>query len=166
MRHEPQAIGIDLDKNGWANIDALIQGAEKHGRRLDRKSLDEVVKTNEKKRFSISEDGLSIRAVQGHSTSRVDVHYVEKNPPEFLYHGTATRFIDSIKEKGLIPGQRHYVHLSADTQTAIQVGARYGKPVVLKIAALKMQKQGFRFFQAENGVWLTDHIPYYFIKQS
>ncbi|WP_256662551.1 MULTISPECIES: RNA 2'-phosphotransferase [unclassified Pseudomonas] len=116
--------------------------------------------TFDKKRFSFSDDGLRIRAVQGHSTGTVSLQYVEKEPPELLYHGTATRFLESIREKGLTPGPRHHVHLLQDMQTAITVGQRYGKPVVLKVDALRMHQQGFRFFQAENGVWLTDrHAP-------
>ncbi|MGX5217641.1 RNA 2'-phosphotransferase [Pseudomonas segetis] len=166
LRHEPHAIGIQLDSNGWANIDELIQGAQKDSRILDRESIQEVVDTNEKKRFSISDDGQRIRAAQGHSTTAVSLQHVEKEPPEFLYHGTATRFMDSINEKGLIPGSRHHVHLSQDEQTAIEVGKRYGKPVVLKIEALQMHQQGFKFFQADNGVWLADHIPINFIQEN
>lgn len=166
LRHEPHSIGIQLDSNGWANIDELIQGAKKNGRILDRDSIQEVVESNEKKRFSISDDGQRIRAVQGHSISTVSLQHVEKEPPKFLYHGTATRFMNSINEKGLIPGSRHHVHLSQDEQTAIEVGKRYGKPVALKIEALRMHQQGFKFFQADNGVWLADYIPMNFIQKN
>jgi len=121
------------------------------------------VTTSDKKRFSISEDGLRIRAVQGHSTESVDINYVEQVPPEFLYHGTATRFLESIRKEGLLPGSRQYVHLSQDEQTAFAVGRRHGKSVVLKIKALLMYEQGFKFFQAENGVWLTDTVSLVFI---
>jgi putative RNA 2'-phosphotransferase len=106
----------------------------------------------------ISEDGLRIRAVQGHSTNSVSVTYSEKTPPEFLYHGTATRFLESIRNEGLRPGKRHYVHLSEDEQTATVVGQRYGRSIVLRIEALRMYQQGFKFFQAENGVWLTHQV--------
>lgn len=164
LRHEPEAIGLTLDNEGWANINALIDGATtKEGKQLDLSLIKEVVAGSDKKRFAISGDGLSIRAVQGHSTKEVDINYVEKIPPEFLYHGTASRFLDSIKEKGLVPGSRHYVHLSVDEITASSVGQRHGKPVIIKINSQFMHEQGMKFYQAENGVWLTKNVkPQYF----
>lgn len=165
LRHEPQAIDLQLDSEGWADIDSLIAGAAKDGRTLDIALIQAVVSSSDKKRFTISDDGQRIRAVQGHSTASVSLQHIEKEPPEFLYHGTATRFLESIRQQGLIAGSRHHVHLSQDIATAIAVGQRYGKPVVLKIEALRMNQQGFKFFQAENGVWLTNHVPMSFIHQ-
>jgi putative RNA 2'-phosphotransferase len=159
LRHEPHAIGITLDSEGWTDIDVLIAAAKTVGKELDVALIQAVVASSDKKRFAISEDGLRIRAVQGHSTDTVAIQYEAKQPPEFLYHGTATRFLDSILAEGLRPGQRHHVHLSQDITTATAVGQRYGKPVVLKIEALRMHQQGFKFFQADNGVWLTAHVP-------
>lgn len=163
LRHEPQAIDLILDHDGWADITALIAGAKQGGRELDKALIRAVVETNDKKRFAISEDGLRIRAVQGHSTETVAIAYTEMVPPEFLYHGTATRFLESILKEGLKPGKRQYVHLSADVQTANSVGQRYGKPIVLTIEALRMHRQGLKFFQAENGVWLTTQVPSSFV---
>jgi putative RNA 2'-phosphotransferase len=159
LRHQPDAIGITLDVEGWANIPELIAAAANNGKELDHDLIQAVVITSDKKRFEISEDGLRIRAVQGHSTDSVDINYVEKVPPEFLYHGTATGFMESIRKDGLLPGSRQYVHLSQDETTALAVGRRHGKPVVLKIKALLMHEQGFKFFQAENGVWLVKFVP-------
>ncbi|GHU09133.1 putative RNA 2'-phosphotransferase [Betaproteobacteria bacterium] len=158
LRHQPEAIGVTLDAEGWADIELLIACANQSCQALTRPLLEEVVETSDKKRFTISEDGLCIRAAQGHSKQSVAITHVEKIPPEFLYHGTATRFLESILKEGLKPGSRHYVHLSEDEQTATAVGQRYGKPVVLKIEALRMQQQGFKFFQAENGVWLVKEV--------
>ncbi len=159
LRHEPQAIGLQLDSEGWASIDRLIEGAAREGRDLDLQLIRAVVGGSDKKRFGISEDGLRIRAVQGHSTADVQLQHTEKQPPEWLYHGTATRFLPAIEREGLIPGARHHVHLSADRSTAMDVGKRYGTPVLLKVEALRMHQQGFKFFQADNGVWLTDKVP-------
>ncbi|MDH4275676.1 MAG: RNA 2'-phosphotransferase [Gammaproteobacteria bacterium] len=159
LRHEPQTIGLILDGEGWADIAALIEGAKRAGKTIDRDLIQQVVNTSDKKRFTISEDGLRIRAVQGHSAKNVAITYPEKVPPEFLYHGTATRFLGSILKEGLRPGERQHVHLSEDVKTATAVGQRYGKPVVLKIEALRMHQQGFKFFQAENGVWLVCGVP-------
>ena len=159
QRHRPDAIGIALDREGWADISALIASAVDKGKQLDRELIQTVVTTSDKKRFAISEDGLRIRAVQGHSTQSVQINYIETVPPEFLYHGTATRFLEAIRKDGLLPGSRQYVHLSQDEQTAFAVGRRHGRPVVLKIKALLMHEQGLKFFRAENGVWLTNAVP-------
>lgn len=166
LRHQPEAIGITLDPDGWINIDTLIAQANRHGESLSYPLIEQVVQTSDKKRFTLSDDHLKIRAAQGHSTQQVQVNHKECTPPECLYHGTATRFIESIQEKGLIAGTRHYVHLSADEQTAIQVGQRHGKPIVLKIKALMLSQQGFKFYLADNGVWLTEHVPAQFIQFS
>ena len=163
LRHHHEAIGLSLDKEGWVEIDAVINGARRTGKNIDHALIQKVVSENDKKRFAISEDGLHIRAVQGHSTKAVEMTFAEKTPPPFLYHGTATRFLASIMKEGLKPGERHHVHLSEDRKTAASVGKRYGTPVVLKIDTSPMLEQGLKFFQAENGVWLTEYIAPSFI---
>src|SRR5690606_13445909 len=136
-------------------------------RALDIAIINELVSgNNDKKRFSRSGDGLSIRALQGHSASTVSIQHVVKTPPDLLYHGTATRCLDSIQKKGLISGARHHVHLSEDITIAAAVGQRYGTPVVLSIDALSLSQQGYVFYQADNGVWLTGHVPADFILTS
>jgi putative RNA 2'-phosphotransferase len=159
LRHKPEAIGLTLDIEGWAPIEQLLAGAAKDGKALDRKLLQTIVDTSDKKRFAISDDGLRIRAVQGHSTNSVSISWAENIPPDVLYHGTAERFVESIRKQGLIAGARQYVHLSIDREAAGVVGQRYGKPVVIIIEALRMHREGFKFYQAENGVWLTVNVP-------
>ena len=159
LRHNPGEIGLTLSSEGWADLSELILAARKAGHDLDVELIRAVIDGSEKKRFSISEDGRLIRALQGHSTDAVDISHQPRTPPEFLYHGTATRFLDSILAEGLLPGQRHHTHLAGDIPTAFAVGQRYGKPVVLKVEALRMHQDGFVFFQAENGVWLTEKVP-------
>jgi len=146
LRHQPEAIGLTLEREGWVSIDDLIAGASKDGKELSYELIEAVVDGSDKKRFAISEDGALIRAVQGHSTETVQRSFPEQIPPETLYHGTATRFLESIREQGLLAGSRQYVHLSQNQDTAIAVGRRYGKPVLLDIDALEMQQQGFKFF--------------------
>ncbi|CAG73313.1 RNA 2'-phosphotransferase [Pectobacterium atrosepticum SCRI1043] len=165
LRHQPEAIGLSLDKEGWVVISDLILCAAEEGYIFDNNLIHSIVNNSDKKRFTISDDGLRIRAAQGHSTQQVDIRYEAKIPPEFLYHGTATRFIISIRVQGLNAKDRQYVHLSADEETAIQVGSRHGKPIVLRIKALTMYEQGFYFYQAANGVWLSNSIPYQFIQE-
>ena len=165
LRHEPEAIGLILDQQGWANIDTLISCAAESGTMLNRDLIEAVVQNNDKKRFAISEDGQSIRAVQGHSTESVAISHIEKQPPQILYHGTASRFLVSIQEQGLLPGSRHHVHLSEDIATATAVGQRYGQPVIIKIKAMQMYEEGYKFYQADNGVWLTENVPVGFLAQ-
>lgn len=162
LRHKPDSIGLELDVEGWASISDLINKADIP---ITRELLNTVISTNDKQRFAISKDGLFIRANQGHSLN-IDLKLHPLLPPELLYHGTATCFLASIKEKGLVPKNRQYVHLSGDEETATKVGQRHGKPVVFKIHARTMHKQGYEFFQAQNGVWLTDMVPAGYISGS
>jgi putative RNA 2'-phosphotransferase len=159
LRHKPEAIGIKLDKDGWTDMENLIVCANNNGEHLTKELIIKVVETNDKKRFSLSENKKYIRAEQGHSTLSVDIQYEEKVPPKFLYHGTATRFLDSIKQEGLKAVSRQYVHLSVNEQTAFEVGKRHGKPIVLKIKAEEMYLRDFKFYLSDNNVWLTKNIP-------
>ncbi|MBD1229049.1 RNA 2'-phosphotransferase [Xenorhabdus griffiniae] len=163
LRHQPESIGLVLDSEGWADIGTLIKCAANHGKRLNYAIIEKIVDANDKKRFAISVDQKRIRAVQGHSTQKVDIRYQEKTPPEILYHGTATRFLDSIFKQGLVAGTRHYVHLSAEKSTAIKVGQRHGKVIILQIDIQLMHEQGFKFYQADNDVWLTKTVPVKYI---
>jgi putative RNA 2'-phosphotransferase len=163
LRHKPEAIGIKLDKDGWTNIENFIVCANKNGEHLTKELIMKVVETSDKKRFSISKDGKYIRAEQGHSTSLVDIKYKEQIPPEFLYHGTAIRFLDSIKKEGIKAISRQYVHLSMSEQTALEAGKRHGKPIALKIKSGEMYLQGFKFYLSENDVWMTKNVPYEYI---
>jgi putative RNA 2'-phosphotransferase len=147
LRHEPQAIGLTLDTEGWADIAALIDKASASGHQLNLDLIGAVVAGSDKKRFSLSDDGKRIRAAQGHSTQQVAIDYVEKTPPEFLYHGTATRFLEPINQQGLLPGSRQHVHLSGDAETATAVGQRHGKPVVLTIKALQCISRALSSFR-------------------
>lgn len=159
LRHKPESIGLLLDVEGWANIDSLIRGAESVGTSLSYEIINNIVSSSAKKRFEISGDGNCIRAVQGHSSESVKRNYPELQPPVFLYHGTATRFLDSILEHGLIPGARHHVHLTQSESLACNVGRRYGKSVILRVGSQDMYLNGFKFFKAENDVWLTSLVP-------
>ena len=158
LRHNTEKIGLKLNKNGWANVEELLAKSKKIHPSLDFDLLKEVVDTNDKKRFAFNEDYTKIRANQGHSV-KVDLQYVAKQPPEFLYHGTAPKFIEAIKEKGLLKMNRHHVHCSEERDTATKVGARRGKPIILAIRAGAMHTDGIEFFQSNNGVWLTDNVP-------
>jgi putative RNA 2'-phosphotransferase len=158
LRHAPEKIGITLDAEGWVEVRKLLAASKKAGKSFSDAELREVVATNDKKRFTLSENGLRIRAAQGHS-AKVSLGLTAKTPPPLLYHGTAVRNLDSIFAEGLKPGSRQQVHLSSDTTTAMTVGERHGRAIVLFVDAKKMSDEGIEFFQADNGVWLTDHVP-------
>jgi putative RNA 2'-phosphotransferase len=165
LRHSPASIGISLDACGWTSIHELIKKSDVAGSRFAHEEVLQIVNTSDKRRFSISADGLRIRAAHGHSVP-VELGLPSSEPPTILYHGTATRFVDSILSNGLKPRARRQVHLSADGVTAQRVGRRHGTPVVLEINALGMHAKGFEFNLAENGVWLTDHVPPEFLTLS
>ena len=158
LRHEPGAIGLELDRNGWVEIDRLLEACRAHGEMLSRDLLAEIVATSPKQRFAISEDGLRIRASQGHSIE-IELGYQPEEPPELLFHGTVASSVAAIRADGLSRMERHHVHLSPDVATARSVGMRRGKPVVLRIAAGRMRRDGHVFFLSANGVWLTEHVP-------
>ena len=158
LRHHPEAIGLRLDAEGWANIEDLVRLAAAHGRSVSRGLIAEVVRTSEKQRFALKDDGNYIRANQGHSVE-VNLNIPASEPPDVLFHGTAAHYILSIRSQGLRPGTRQHVHLSEARSTAIEVGKRHGEPLVLGVAALAMKKDGYHFFRAENGVWLTRGVP-------
>jgi putative RNA 2'-phosphotransferase len=157
LRHRPDSIGLQLDAQGWADVDELLARLHADGNAIDRTLLERVVRENDKQRFAFSPDGLRIRASQGHSVD-VDLALQPHAPPPVLYHGTASRFLKSILAEGLRAGARHHVHLSSVVQTAISVGMRYGFPVVLRVDAARMQAEGALFYQSDNGVWLTDAV--------
>lgn len=162
LRHKPEAVGITLDPQGWASTAELLTKAHYKGLPLTMGQLREVVENNDKKRFVLSRDEGKIRASQGHSIP-VDLGLVEQEPPQVLYHGTAASNLRSIREQGINKKSRQHVHLSGDVPTAMKVGGRHGKPVVLEVNSLDMHRQGKKFYLSENGVWLTDEIPPEFI---
>jgi putative RNA 2'-phosphotransferase len=163
LRHEPERIGLKLDSAGWVSVDELLQAVNQNGVSLTLDQLKHIVATSDKKRYALSEDGTRIRASQGHSIE-VDLQYAPQTPPELLYHGTATRFLEGIRKDGLKKMGRHDVHLSAETKVTLQVGGRHGKPALLTIRAGDMHRTGFVFRRSANGVWLVDHVPPQFIE--
>lgn len=157
LRHKPDEIGITLDDFGWAKVEDLINGINNSSRKIDMETLEEIVRTDNKQRYSFNEDKTKIRANQGHSVP-VNIEFKELEPPNTLYHGTATKSIEGIKQQGIKSMSRLYVHLSKDFETAANVGSRHGKCVVLIINAKRMYEDGLKFYLSENGVWLTEYV--------
>lgn len=163
LRHKPETIGISLDEHGWADVAELIEGISKT-REFNMDILEEIVRTDEKERYSFNEDKTLIRANQGHSIP-VDVELEEVEPPEKLWHGTGEKYVASIDEIGLIRKSRLYVHLSKDKETALKVGSRHGRPVLYTVKTREMYQDGYTFFLSKNGVWLTKEVPVKYLEK-
>lgn len=164
LRHGAKEVGIAIDSQGWVLVADLMAVAARDKKAFTREELDFIVENNNKKRFAFSEDGLSIRASQGHSSESVDIAFQPKEPPESLFHGTTVAFLDVIMAEGLKKMNRHHVHLSLSLETAVSVGSRHGKVAMLKVNSAQMQKDGFLFYCSENDVWLTDNVPARYIE--
>ena len=164
LRHDPGAIGLELSAEGWASVSDLIRLTQGQRVAFTRELITELVRTSDKQRFVLSDDGEFVRANQGHSI-KVDLGLAPQCPPDVLYHGTASRFLDSILANGLLKQDRQHVHLSRDTDTALAVGRRHGSPVILLVDARGMHELGLLFYLSENGVWLTDAVPTRFISK-
>ncbi|AXK34811.1 RNA 2'-phosphotransferase [Streptomyces armeniacus] len=163
LRHQPERIGLTLDPHGWAGVEDLLRAAAAHGFPFSREELAEVVASNDKRRYVLDAEHDRIRASQGHSVP-VELDLPAVPPPEWLYHGTVSRFVAAIRAEGLRPMNRHAVHLSPDRGTATRVGARRGRPVVLPVAAGAMHRDGHSFRVSENGVWLAEAVPPAYIR--
>jgi putative RNA 2'-phosphotransferase len=162
LRHRPDKIGLVLDEQGWVEVALLLAACADHKRSITREMLQEIVDTSPKKRFAFSEDGLKIRASQGHSVE-VDLGYEAAAPPDALFHGTVAKVLPAIRADGLLKMNRHHVHLSPDKETASNVGSRRGKPIILAVRAVEMASAGHLFYVSANGVWLTETVPPKFI---
>ena len=157
LRHKPEALDITLDEHGWADVETLVAKLNQR-QPFTMEMLEKIVREDNKQRYSFNEDKTLIRANQGHSIP-VDVELEQKEPPEYLWHGTGERFRAPILAEGLTPQSRLYVHLSRDTQTAVTVGKRHGKPLLFRVHAGRMAKDGYAFYLSVNGVWLTKAVP-------
>lgn len=164
LRHQPERIGIKLAPGGWVAIDELLAACKKHSFPINRIELNEVVASNDKKRFSFDSTSTLIRANQGHSVE-VNLQLEPAIPLDVLYHGTGHGAVEAILREGLCKMSRHHVHLSSDTTTAQKVGARHGRPVVFAVDSAAMHEAGYTFYCSENGVWLVDHVPPEYLQQ-
>jgi putative RNA 2'-phosphotransferase len=157
LRHAPERIGLELEVGGWVEVEKLLAAAKKYHMELTRPQLEEVVAENNKQRFAFDSTGTKIRANQGHSVE-VDLGLEASTPPDVLFHGTGAQNRDLLLSEGLKKMRRHHVHLSADVETATNVGSRHGKPLVFEVDAARMHLDGHLFYRSENGVWLCDEV--------
>ena len=163
LRHHPEVAQVSLDEEGWVEVTGLLAGCAEAGRPITKAEMVEMVATNPKHRFEFSEDGLRIRACQGHSIP-VELGLSPRRPPAELFHGTAHHKLDSILSEGLLPLTRQYVHLSDTVETALAVGRRHGQPVILRVASKQLHLDGFELYRSTNGVWLTEFVSPQYLK--
>ena len=166
LRHQPEKAGLDMDGHGWVSVEQLISGVKKCSRyKLDRELLERIVAEDKKGRYLFDENHEKIKCCQGHSVPWVEPELVYCEPPEFLYHGTTTKALEAIEASGAISRmKRHAVHMQAEEAKAWQSAERWHKtPVVLKIAASEMAKDGYSFGVTENEVWCTEEVPVKYI---
>ncbi len=164
LRHRPEELGLELEVGGWVEVTRLLAACRQNQFFLQLDELEEVVRRNDKKRFSFNENGTKIRANQGHSV-KIDLQLDPQIPPDLLYHGTGHKAVSSILNEGLAKMARHHVHLSSDRATAKKVGQRHGKPVIFQVDTEAMQKAGYLFYHSDNGVWLVDRVPPEYLTQ-
>lgn len=156
LRHDTE---YSFDEHGYREV---LDLAQNHGFTKD--EIVELVETNDKQRYEFNDDKSKIRARQGHSVD-INVDLKETLPPDVLFHGTATRFLDSIREKGILKMSRNYVQLSEKIDTAMEVGSRHGKPVVLGIDTKTMREDCVKFYLSNNNVWLTEFVDSKYIAE-
>jgi len=157
LRHNPQKIGISLEKDGWADVQELLTNMQKHGSEINIEILHQIVNSDKKQRYAFNELKTKIKANYGHST-QIELNYETLIPPEFLFHGTSYEKLESIKKYGILKQKRRFVHLSPDMENAAIVGKRHGTPIVLKIYALEMHLKGIKFYKSSGNIWLTDLV--------
>lgn len=161
LRHQPDILGLSLDKKGWVEVSDVLRALQ-----IDKECLDIMVCTNDKQRFEYNDSQTMIRASQGHSIKSLEVFKDWKvfEPTCSLYHGTADFSVGVILKDKLTSRTRTHVHLSKDVKTALNVGSRHGKPVILEVDAVQMYKDGYKFYESKNGVVLIDEVPGKYIK--
>ena len=164
LRHAPWEYELEMDEEGWVLVDQLIESLrlEKRWENISVDDLLEMIERSDKKRHEIKKG--RIRALYGHSIP-MKIIKEEKEPPEFLYHGTARRFLESIEKMGLLPKGRQYVHLSQDIETALSVGMRHdNRPCILVVEARKAYSESIKFYYGNEKVWLADYVPSEYVK--
>ena len=165
LRHKPQTVGLRLDEMGWADVDELIDLVSQQGIHISRELLEEIVGNSEEKLFIFNADKSRIRSYQEQS-SKADLALVSEQPPKHLFYCTTTRFLATMRSQGLMPGSQAHVQLSPDELAAIQRGQRYGQSIVLTINAAEMFRAGHPFYRSEQGLWLTETVPPWYIRFS
>lgn len=154
LRHKPEEFGLTMDDHGWVDVQKLVDALN-----INIAMLVGIVNEDKKGRYAFNEDTTLIRATQGHSRPVILSHVNIVEVFEPVYHGTATRFLDSILKDGLLPGTRQYVHMAYDFKQALETGARHGKPIVLTVNVNQAIKDGLKFIKSDNGYVLAEAVP-------
>jgi len=161
LRHFPEAAGLSLDREGFADIRELVN-AIRTWEKSDYSWVTEdhvlaIALLDPKGRFEIRNG--RIRARYGHSV-RVRVEYEMARDISALYHGTQEEKLARIRREGLRPMKRLYVHLSSSIDDAWENARRRGGvPVVLVVDAGRMLRDGIPIYKASPAVYLASYVP-------
>ena len=156
LRHDEHT---PIEPGAWVSMQYL---SDHNG--YSSQEILQIVANDSKGRYEVNKEKTKIRALYGHSV-KVDLCLKPEQPPETLYHGTATKSVESIMKSGLDGRSRQFVHLSESAETAFETGARHGTPVILEIDARRMAEDGFQLYRISNGTWLTTTVPPEYIRK-
>ena len=158
LRHSPEDANLQVDEFGWVALEKLQSALEARGYIISIDQLLELNRSFDKVRWEIDHIKQRIKATHGHSIP-VSLDSTPETPPEILYHGTAVQFLTRIIEKGLLPMNRQFVHLSETKGIALEVGSRHGNPFMIAIGTKELLDKGWKFYKTSENVWLTASIP-------
>jgi len=159
LRHKPEQCGLKLDKEGYTNVNGLLEYLRSLKRFCDvtMEDIKDTMLNSDKKRFELN--GENIRAYYGHSCVQ-KIEKIATEPPKILYHGTSGEAAEKILKEGIKAQERQYVHMSMDIETATKVGSRKDKtPVILEVDTEKAAQDGLKFYLGNETTWLADYIP-------
>lgn len=159
LRHRPDDYGLAMDEQGFVDFESLIDVlvAEDIVAETAEQDVLELVEGSERRRFQI--DGGRIRALYGHS-SRIRLDYPPDDPPDSLWHGTTPEHAAQIRDGGLQPAGRAFVHLSSNEDEARAVGGRHSEnPILIQIETSVARAHGIEFHRATELIWLCPSLP-------
>ncbi|MGQ9628984.1 MAG: RNA 2'-phosphotransferase [bacterium] len=165
LRHKAEEFGLKPDREGYVAVEELAEAISRQNRWhfVTPLHILRTAAVSVPRRFQVK--GGKIRAFYGHSQSFA-IEYEEAAPPPTLYHGTPRRFVENIKQRGLLPMSRQYVHLSTEVAQAYRVGLRRDKfPAILEVKAEEAHRAGVKFYDAGEGIFLARGVPSQFIVQ-
>lgn len=168
LRHKPEIVGLNLETNGYVETSLLLQNLKKYKNIvLTLKNLEEIVFSNDKKRFEFNFDHTKIRASQGHSieTPNLQNDWEEILQPIQLFHGTSKRLLGTILSEGLSKMTRTHVHLTNSAEIALKTAKRHSSDiVVLELKTKEFLEVGNKIWKSQNDVYLTNFVEGKFLQ--
>ncbi len=156
LRHFPEDVGLEMDMQGWVDLDLLCDIMESRYRWATEERLTSLIESDIKRRYET--EGSRIRARYGHSVN-VDLDY-PGNEFAYLYYGASLEEIDMLLENGIAPIRQRYVHLSTSYRKANEAASVHSEnPVVIEVDAETAQQDGIFFMAVNDDIVLVDNVP-------